>query len=91
MKNIYKYITLQDYALSPTASGHNPAKVALTHFSEHSPTDQSPTKVQPSSNQGPTKLKPIKPWFQTGFRLVPQWQQQGSILIFNLLFDAGMI
>jgi hypothetical protein len=37
MKNIYKYITLQGYALSPTASGHNPAKAPLTHFSEHSP------------------------------------------------------
>jgi len=36
MKNIYKYIALQGYALSPTASGHNPAKVALTPFSEYS-------------------------------------------------------
>jgi len=36
MKNIYKYLALQGYALPPTASGHNPAKVTLTHFSEHS-------------------------------------------------------
>jgi len=39
MKNIYKNITLQGKALSPTASGPYPAKVPLTHFSEHS---QSP-------------------------------------------------
>jgi len=36
MKNIYKYIALQGYALSPTASGHNPARKRMTHFFEYS-------------------------------------------------------
>jgi len=36
MKNTYKYIALQGYALSPTASGHNPATRTMTHFSEYS-------------------------------------------------------
>jgi hypothetical protein len=37
MKNTYKNITLQGYALPPTAPWHNPAPSRMTHFSEHSP------------------------------------------------------